>query len=259
MTPVRPHRPVLRIVFGAALAIAFVGFCALGIWQLQRLEWKRDLVARVDARVHAEPSTPPPRSEWTGIDAATAEYRRVRLSGTYLDVPQARTQAVTALGAGWWLLAPMQLDDGAIVLVNRGFLPAGEAIPSLPAQPVAVVGLLRLSEPGGGFLRDNAPGEDRWHSRDVAAIAASRGLDVARVAPYFIDAERDPAANAWPRGGMTVVRFRDHHLQYALTWFGLALLCALAFAWLFVSERLLRHHRQSTPQDHDHAGPSSRR
>ncbi len=250
-----PTRRALPLLFGVALVIAFAGFTALGIWQLQRLAWKHDLVARVDARIHAEPAPPPSRDGWAGIDAANSEYRRIRLSGTWLDVPQARTQAVTALGPGWWLLSPLRTDDGDIVLVNRGFTPTDQDSVPPPAGKVEVIGLLRLSEPRGGFLRSNAPGEDRWHSRDVAAIADSRGLPASDVAPYFIDAERDASAQAWPRGGMTVVQFRDHHLQYALTWFGLALLTALAGGWLFVSERRLGQDRRQTPARRDHADP----
>jgi surfeit locus 1 family protein len=78
-----------------------------------------------------------------------------------------------------------------------------------------------MSEPGGGFLRRNVPAEERWYSRDVAAIAARRGI--AGAAPYFIDAEAAPATDAWPRGGLTRLVFPNNHLVYALTWFGMAL------------------------------------
>jgi surfeit locus 1 family protein len=254
-----PRRPLLRALFAAAIAVAFAGFASLGVWQLQRLEWKRDLVARVEARIHAEPVAAPARDAWDAVDAERSEYLRVRLEGRFLEVPATRTQAVTALGGGWWLLSPLRLDGGDIVLVNRGFVPAGAAADDPPAGRVAVTGLLRLAEPGGGFLRRNAPAEDRWHSRDVAAIAAARGLPEGRVAPYFVDAERDPAVGGWPRGGMTVVRFRDHHLQYALTWFAMALLSAAAGAWLFVSERRLRHHRGRPSPGTDHAESPHRR
>ncbi len=122
------------------------------------------------------------------------------------------------------------------------------------AQP----SLLRLSEPGGGFLRRNAPAEDRWYSRDVAAIARAHGLDA--VAPYFIDADAATAAQAgtpWPRGGLTVVRFRDNHLGYALTWFALALLVA-GGAWRLALEetRVRRRWRRRSmePMDTQDAG-----
>jgi surfeit locus 1 family protein len=107
-----------------------------------------------------------------------------------------------------------------------------------PAGEQRVTGLLRVTEPGGGFLRHNDPAADRWYSRDVAAIAARRGL--ARVAPYFIDADArasEPARSDWPRGGLTVVRFPNNHLVYALTWFGLAALVAVLLARALRSDR----------------------
>ena len=117
---------------------------------------------------------------------------------------------------------PLRTDAGWTVLVNRGFVPTDRrgTIAAPRVVPVSVSGLLRLTEPGGGFLRRNDAGQNRWFSRDVQAIAARHGLG--GVAPYFIDADR--AGDGWPRGGMTVVRFTNNHLVYALTWFGLAAL-----------------------------------
>ncbi|MFX8668477.1 SURF1 family cytochrome oxidase biogenesis protein, partial [Acinetobacter baumannii] len=86
----------------------------------------------------------------------------------------------------------------------------------------------RISEPGGGFLRDNDPAGGRWYSRDVAAIAAARG--VSDNAPYFVDADDRPNDGGWPKGGMTVLQFRNNHLGYALTWFGLAAMLGAALA-----------------------------
>ena len=122
---------------------------------------------------------------------------------------------------------------------------------SPPGGVVSVVGLLRTSEPDGGFLRDNDPAGGRWYSRDVAAIARARGLPADAVAPFFVDAfavnRTDAAAlngdAVWPRPGMTVIRFRDPHLTYALTWFGMALLTAFAASRLVVSGRRLRQDR----------------
>src|SRR5690606_3630426 len=149
-------------------------------------------------------------------------------------------QALTELGAGDWVLTPLRTTSGETVLVNRGFVPQGTDAAPPPAGAVRVTGLLRMDEPHGRVLRRNDPAAGRWYSRDVGAIAAARSLGP--VAPFFIDAGFDPAAPAWPRGGMTVVKFRDHHLQYALTWFVLALMTAVAAVRLFVFERRLRHH-----------------
>lgn len=236
----RRRRPAALAVL---LVAAFSGFASLGIWQLQRMAWKHALIARVEARIHAEPVPAPGRDRWRAISEATDGYRRIRLDGHFLSDRQTRTQAVTELGAGSWLLVPMQTDAGDYVLVNRGFVPAGQSWAAAPAGRVRVEGLLRTTEPEGGFLRRNVPEQDRWYSRDVAAIARSHGLASDRVAPYFVDADRDPASREWPRGGMTVVKFRDSHLSYALTWFALAAL-SVGAGWILVaSERRLRQDR----------------
>lgn len=239
-TPRHGRRSAWAVALSALLAVAFAGFVALGVWQLQRMAWKHALIARVDARIHAAPVAPPRRAAWPGVSEARDGYRRVGLVGTFLPVAEARTQAVTDFGMGAWSLAPLRTDDGDIVFVNRGFVPQGARAAAMPAGRVEIVGLLRPSEPGGGFLRRNAPDEDRWHSRDVAEIARARGLPAASVAPFFVDAEAGPGPGGWPRGGLTVVQFRDPHLGYALTWFGMALLTALAGAALLVSRRRMR-------------------
>ncbi|KAB2901350.1 MAG: SURF1 family protein [Burkholderiaceae bacterium] len=237
----------------AVLALAgialFLGFAALGAWQVQRRAWKLDLIERVTQRLHAAPVSLPPPSDWPRINAAGHEYLPVRAQGRWLPSKTVLTQATTELGAGFWVVTPLQMADGSQVLVNRGFIPQEQRLqwqdaPAAPEgdAPVAVLGLLRMSEPGGGFLRTNDPAGQRWHSRDVAAIASAQGLDHA--APFFIDAgipdaaaSAPPAAAAWPRPGLTVVRFHNSHLVYALTWWGLALMVAGA-AWLVVRHEL---------------------
>ncbi len=210
-----------RLLAGLAL-LAIAGLVALGVWQLERRTWKLALIARVEARLRAAPVSAPPPPAWRGVDADDA-YTRVAATGTYRPDSDTYVQAATALGGGFWVLTPLVTREGWSVLVNRGFVPPERRghVPA-PAGPVRVTGLLRTSEPAGAFLRRNAPAADRWYSRDVAAIAAERGLS--RAAPYFIDADARTAR--WPRGGLTVVRFRNSHFVYALTWFGLAALLA---------------------------------
>lgn len=203
---------------------------SLGVWQLHRLAWKRDLIERVEARVHAPPVAPPRRERWPQINAANSEYLHVVVQGRYLHDRETRVQAVTERGGGFWVLTPFETVDGYVVLVNRGFVPPTHRDPATRAQGqvegvTTVTGLLRLSETGGAYLRTNEPAADRWYSRDIAAIAAARGLT--DVAPYFIDADANEALSAEaPAGGLTVIRFNNNHLQYALTWFGLALMVA---------------------------------
>jgi len=228
----RPSVP--RFAFAAALALATLIFAGLGIWQVQRRSWKLDLIERVEARIHATPVAAPGPAEWPAIGTGDAEYRHVALQGRYLDAPETLTMAVTERGPGFWVLAPFRSDSGFTVLVNRGFVPedrrgAGERHKK-PGQQARVVGLLRLTEPGGGFLRSNDPAGGRWYSRDVAAIASARGLG--EVARYFVDADTASEPGPLPQGGMTQVSFRNTHLIYALTWFCLALMSAGAGIFL---------------------------
>lgn len=227
-----------RTVAGlAAFAVLFIGFSALGVWQVQRLAWKQDLIRQVDARIHADPVPAPGPAGFDAVTRPTDQYRRVTVGGRFRHDREARVKAVTDLGPGFWVVTPLEDARGFIVLINRGFVPSERASPETRAEgqvdgPVSVTGLLRISEPKGGFLRDNDPAGDRWFSRDVAAIAQAKRLS-GPVAPYFIDADATPNPGGWPRGGLTVVRFANSHLVYALTWFGLALMSAgAAVLWL---------------------------
>ncbi|HTU11114.1 MAG TPA: SURF1 family protein [Allosphingosinicella sp.] len=210
---------------GGALLLAAL-FAALGIWQLERRLWKHALIEAVETRAHAAPVAAPGPSQWPGVSAADDEYRRVTITGRFRHDRETLVRAVSAQGSGYWVMTPLE-SSGISYLVNRGFVPperrdGARRSAGNPVGPVSVTGLLRVSEPEGGFLRDNVPEADRWYSRDVAAIAAARGLG--RTAPYFIDADAAPNAGGYPAGGLTVIRFPDNHLVYALTWFALAAL-----------------------------------
>ncbi|ASD25921.1 SURF1 family protein [Brevundimonas diminuta] len=244
MTPSSAPDPVSgpvsrrRLVAGlAAFAVLIAGFSALGVWQVQRLAWKQELIRQVDSRIHADPVSAPGPADFDAVTREADQYRRVIASGRFAHDREVRVKAVTDLGSGFWVVTPLEDARGFTVLINRGFVPAERAAPETRAEgqgegPVSVTGLLRISEPKGGFLRDNDPAGDRWFSRDVAAIAEAKQLS-GPVAPYFIDADATPNPGGWPRGGLTVVRFANSHLVYALTWFGLALMSAGgAVLWL---------------------------
>ncbi len=245
--PLFRSRTFLAVLAVIALVL-FTGLVALGTWQVYRLQWKLALIERVEQRVHAAATPAPGPEQWSQINAANDEYRHVSVSGSYLYEQSVKVQAVTELGAGFWVLTPLRTTDGNIVLINRGYIPE-RATPSVgtPDEVQTVSGLLRISEPGGGFLRHNDPAANRWYSRDVQAIATQHKL--APVAPYFIDAEAgkavvakpatDPAV-AEPVGGLTVISFHNNHLVYALTWYALALMVAGAAFWLRREERKVR-------------------
>ncbi|AHG63233.1 SURF1 family protein [Advenella mimigardefordensis] len=265
----------MLVIWLLIATLVFAGFCALGIWQVERRAWKLDLIERVAQRIHAPAVAPPARSDWNTVTASRDEYRRIRLHGTYLYEKSALVQASTVLGTGYWVMTPLLLDDQSTVLVNRGFVPqaqkSGAWQHSQPAAgKVTLTGLMRLTEPGGGFLRDNRPQEDRWFSRDVQQIGQSRGLS--QLAPYFVDAD-GPGARIFPGtsstspsdsnepaqataasasgqlhiadeylpvGGLTVVSFNNNHLMYAITWFGLAILVIFAVCYVWREEFRIR-------------------
>lgn len=228
---------VLVLVVGA---LTCAGFIALGVWQVERMAWKKALIARVERNTQAAPAPAPGPGQW-GAVGREDEYRRLQVRGRPDYGRQVLVRASTTLGAGFWVLTPVHTAPGHWVFVNRGFVPPGlrQQVPSGPTEQ-EFVGLLRLPEPGGGLLQANQPAAGRWYSRDVAAIAAAQGLQ-GPVAPYFVDAQASPGAPpAWPRPGLTVLRFTNNHLSYAFTWFVLAAIMAAALAWLVVDFRRQR-------------------
>ncbi|MBD8897675.1 SURF1 family protein [Rhodanobacter sp. DHG33] len=239
-----PVALTLLALLGVALFSAFV---ALGSWQVHRLAWKTALIAHVDERVHAPPVPAPGPAEWPRITEADDAYRHVLLTGTWLPGRQVRVWTATAAGSGYWILAPLRRDDGSIVLVNRGFAPEGWCnfkgdCPAAPSGEVTVTGLLRISEPSG-WIPHNDAATDTWYTRDVPVIAKARGL--ANVAPYFVDADAGADASAWPRGGLTVVQFPNHHLNYLITWYLLALMVLGAAGYVARDEYRLRKRLKS--------------
>jgi surfeit locus 1 family protein len=234
----RPSR--LKLVgFSMMMLILFFGFLALGTWQVERLGWKLALIARVDHRVNAAPVAAPGPDQWPEINARDDEYRHVQLAGRFLNGKETYVYATTEQGPGYWVITPLKRPDGTLVLVNRGFVPTDRKDPSTRpageiAGPTSVTGLMRMSEPGGTWLRANKPQQDRWYSRDVEAIAAKRGLS--HVAPYFVDADSTPNPGGLPIGGLTRIHFRNSHLVYAITWYAMALLVAIATGYVWRSE-----------------------
>ena len=238
---------IRTILLSLLTIVLFTSFVLLGTWQLERRAWKLDLIARVDSQLVRAPVLAPARDQWSQVNQINA-YLPVKTRGTYLHGRETLVQAMTVLGSGYWVITPLQQIDGSVVLINRGFVDAVHQTPdSRPdAQyegAVDVEGLLRLTEPGGRFLRPNQPEEGRWYSRDVAGIGDALNLPVENLAPYFIDASASSNSSEWPVAGLTVVKFRNSHLMYAITWFTLALM-TLVGAWI-----VLQNHQSKDPFD----------
>ena len=238
----------LKFVLGMALlAAAFVGFILLGNWQVRRYHLKLAIAHAIATRVHAPPVDAPGPAEWPRITAGDDQYLHVQLRGRFIGQPTL-VHGSSTQGYGYWVMAPLRTARDFIVLVNRGYIP-----PDLPDTPafakiapttgeVTLTGLLRPSEPRGGFLRRNQPQKGLWYSRDVAAIAAADHLPANRVAPYFVDADAsatNAAASRWPMPGLANIHVYNHSLGYAITWYLLALGTLLAMGIV------VRHERQA--------------
>jgi len=193
----------------------------LGTWQLQRLTWKQDLIATMDARLRAAPQL---LDQALAMPAGEREWRRVMAAGRFLHEHQVALYRMSLDGEpGYHLLVPLRLTDGRTMLVDRGFVPADlvepEARPgSEPRGLVWVTGVLRPPETAASFTIANDPGSGAWYWIDLPALAGAMEIDLL---PLVVHADAG-AAGSWPKGGQAEFRPSNNHLQYALTWYGLA-------------------------------------
>jgi len=221
----------------ALLAFVTITTSCLGIWQIQRLGWKKALIARVETRVHSEPVSPP-ETTWSAPNREQHEYLRVRLTGSFRHDLEIPVYASTIRGPGYWIMTPLETERGT-VWVNRGFVDSAHRDRSTRPhdhgdQQAEITGLVRMPERSNLFLRANVPSEQRWYTRNPDEFSAARGIPPPS-APWFLDqdAAATPAHATQPIPGMTVIQFRNQHLSYALTWFALAglSLCGVFLVW----------------------------
>lgn len=226
MTEDDPRRPLW--VDATILIFAFIVFVVmvgLGNWQVQRLAWKLDLIEAVETRAFAA-EVPAPSGQ---VTEEADEYTRIEATGTFAYAETRRVKAVTDLGLGFWLMTPLETAEQTI-WVNRGFIPQKfDGVVLEPEGPQRVTGLLRITEPEGTLLETNDPAADRWVARDIAVLSEVAGLSTET---YFIDADHLTAPGTFPRGGLTIVEFRNSHLSYALTWYAMALLFAAGMVYV---------------------------
>ena len=220
------------VTASAFAAIGFAILCGLGIWQLERLQWKEKLIADLSARVSVPPVALPAAPE-----QAADEFRRVRARVQFAPGEHALVYTPgSALrpdvpGAGYWVMAPARSERGAIV-INRGYVApaARSSAGAASAGDVEIVGALRWPEEGTYFTPRDEPANNVWYRRDPGSIAAAKNWGA--VAPFYIEQEAPQLPGA-PKAGPLVVKLPNNHLQYAITWFGLAAaLVAVFLVWL---------------------------
>jgi surfeit locus 1 family protein len=254
-----PHRPAARnrswrSLFVPAL-LAFAVLIALGTWQIERKAWKQALIASLAERLAVPPQALPSPKDWAKLDRANDEYRRVKFTASLDNAREALVFAAASAfrpdvaSPGYWVLTPARLADGSIVIVNRGFVPDARRDPKSRPQgqiteTVEITGASRWPDERHWFTPADDVSHNLWFARDPAGIAAAKGLDkgldprTAAVAPFYVEQEAPTPPGGLPQPGKLVVALPDNHLQYALTWYGLAAVLAAVFGfWAATSGR----------------------
>lgn len=236
MVITRPRRSSVGMsVFTLVVIGALIG---LGVWQLQRRVEKHALIAALTDRLGAAPVALLPPDRWDALSPEHDEFRRVTVTATFREAPDAKVYATgSALRTdvatlGTFVFAPATLVDGATTLVvDRGFAPDGAKVATPPHEPVTLTGYIRFPEKSGWITPAPDVGKRLWFARDHIEMA--KALSWGAVAPFYLDLESPAPISGLPKPGPLEVHQRDDHLQYAITWFGLAAAVAIAFAvWL---------------------------
>jgi cytochrome oxidase assembly protein ShyY1 len=241
--------------FGAFTLVMVALFVGLGVWQLQRRAEKHALIAALTERLAAAPEALPSPAQWSALTPADDEFRRVRFTATYQPRPDAMVYSSGSAvredisGPGTWAFLPAALPSGETVVINAGFVQntmqereqQDRAVARLKTgQPVDLTGYLRFPEQAGVLTPVENPAKRLWFTRDHLAMARTLGWgDGQQVAPFYIDLEQPVPANGIPKPGPLEVHLKDDHLQYAITWFGLAGAVVIAFGVWWRGQRLL--------------------
>lgn len=243
MTPaVQPYWRRL-LVPGLFTIVGFAILISLGVWQLQRKEWKEALIATLDAQMKTAPTPLPPPSQWGSLTRDNSEFRRVAMRVDFMAdaKPVHLYTGPSALRAdvkqpGYFVFSPARLPGGQVVVVNRGYIPTDrKAEPS--AGMSEITGYIRWPESPGWFVSERDSSGEVWFVRDPAAMAKAKGWGWGPVAPFYIDQESPVPPGGLPRPGPLSVKLRNDHLGYALTWFGLAASLASVFVIWAARER----------------------
>ena len=237
----------MRLLALLAGLVALAILLALGTWQVQRLAWKEGLIATIAQRSSSAPQ-PLSAIEAVFADKGDVDYTPVEASGRFLNLAESHFFATWEGASGYFVYTPFLLDDGRAVLVNRGFVPFDRKEPSTRPQGqiegrIDIVGMARnpLAEKPSSLVPDNDLAGNIFYWKDISAMAARSGLPAgAQVLPFFIDLARTDVPGGLPIGGVTMIDLPNNHLQYAMTWYGLAAALVGVYAVWFIRWRASR-------------------
>lgn len=227
--------------FAAPLVLlALVLLLALGTWQVKRMYWKEGLLADIQQRTQAAP-VPLVDIEKMAASGGDIEYRTVRLSGTFDHTKEQHFFATFQGQTGYYIYTPLKLADDRTIFVNRGFVPYDMKEPETRkegavAGTVNIEGLARarLGSKPSSLLPDNDLAKNIYYWKDLTAMTNRAGLQPAQVLPFFVDANATPNPGGWPKGGVTLIDLPNNHLQYVITWYGLALALVIVVGFAYV-------------------------
>jgi cytochrome oxidase assembly protein ShyY1 len=232
---------------GLVTLLALILLLGLGTWQLERKAWKEDLIRSLAQRLTAAPVALPPAAEWSALRPEPDEFTRVTFRAEYLPEKEVLVWATgSALrddvkGPGVFVFTPARLPSGEIVVVNRGFVPelkptGDTARPAPSPGMVEITGVMRWPEtPVWQLAAPYDKGSRLWFVRDHTAMAREHGWGA--VAPFYLEREAQTPADALPPPGRLKAQLTNNHLQYALTWYGLAAVLLAMFGFWAWSRR----------------------
>lgn len=233
--------PAKRILFSALTCVALIALLSLGTWQLQRLQWKQGLLGAIESRMASE-AVPLEEIEHRLTQSGEVDYWPVRVSGIFEHENEQHFFATHKGNSGYFVYSPLRLADKRVLFVNRGFVPFDRKEPdSRPegqlAGEVAITGLARdrLTEKPSWVVPENDLAKNIYYWKDLSAMARQSGyVPGETVVPFFVDADEASNPGSLPIGGVTLIDLPNNHLQYAITWYGLAAALAGVFGvWLW--------------------------
>jgi surfeit locus 1 family protein len=221
--------PAILVIAGLAVLLG------LGTWQVERKAWKEALIETLKRRASAAPVELPSASEWQRLNAADSEFTRVRLRAEFgrrddaLVFTSGSPLRDDAKAGGYFVFTPARLPNGQQVVVNRGYAP-GRSYPAT-AGVQEIVGALRWPEQPSWFASAHDAAGEIWTVRDPVVMAAAKRWGP--VAPFYIEQEAPVPPGGTPHPAPLQVNLRNEHLQYAITWYGLAAVLVTVFGfWL---------------------------